>query len=86
VRSLAADDAPDADDGGEAPRARQVQRGLWQLEGAGHPVHLEILLGDAGRVEGVQRAVEQALGDRLVEAAGDDGKSETRARARPPVG
>jgi len=52
-----------------------MQRGLRQLEGTGHPVHLDVARGDAGGIQCLQRTVEQALGDRLVEARDDDGES-----------
>src|ERR1700675_2046622 len=80
VRRLAADDDTHADDPSVAARCREMIGGLRQLERAGHPVHLDVILGDLGGGEGMERTLDQAEADALVEARGHDGVAGRRIR------
>src|SRR5215510_8525576 len=83
VRGLSPDHDADADDAGVASRRREVVRGLRQLEGAGHPVHLDRVGTEPGGAQRLQRARYQPLRDALVETGRDDREPE---RGRAPGG
>ena len=72
VRCVAADDRAEADHGVELPDSASCLRHERDLERARDPVHRDRVGLDAVLGELVLRAVEQRLGDVVVEPPGDD--------------
>ena len=77
VGGLAADDAAKAEH--SVVIGRQRLGGQRDLERAGHPSHVDVVVGDAGRGQAAPRALEQAQRDVAVEAGGDDGDAQAGA-------
>src|SRR5206468_3359426 len=71
MRRVAADDAAERDDAGEATRLRERRRGERQLECAGYDHDRDRLLPHAGVPELGERAVEQLCRDLSVESRHD---------------
>src|SRR5262249_36550923 len=72
VRRLTPDHHAHTGDRPVPPTPREMAGGLGKLEGAGHPVDVDVTRSDAGRDERVHGAVDEPLGDPLVEARGHD--------------
>src|SRR5690606_24755381 len=75
VRSLPADHTADGDDGGVAAGARDAVSRERQLPGARDGDGIDSLFGDAVLEQRGACALDEALRDELVEAAGDDGEA-----------
>ena len=83
VRRLAAYDRPYAHDRVDIAGGRNAGRHRGELEGARHPRDREILLRDPVTVQAIQGACDQALGDRFVEPARNNGDTKPAA-VKPP--
>src|SRR5262249_19612372 len=81
VVGLAADHRPEADDRVDVqPRDREARR-LRELDRAGHLDDGDVAVGDAVRAQRLERALEEARRDEVVEAAAHDGDLEAAAVA-----
>jgi hypothetical protein len=76
VGGLASDDDAHAHDPCVPAGRRQVARGLRELEGSRHPMHLDGVGTEAGGPERLERTGDEPLGDALVEAGCDDREPE----------
>src|SRR5262249_40991816 len=79
MRGFAAQDATDSDKRIIAAGCRKLLAGQRQFERARNMDHVHILIFCTAAFQGVERALQEALGDEAVEAAHDDAEAEARS-------
>ena len=75
VGGFAAEEAAEGDDGVELFGLGQGAGGGGNLPGSGDADDFDVCLGGTAAMEGVERALKEAVGDDGIPASGDDGKA-----------